>query len=354
MTNIYYTDGSCKGNPGPGGWGVYVNHSNEEFYGYDGDTTNNRMELTGAIKAVSLMQKGEVATIFCDSNYVIEGITKWIHGWKKNGWKTAKSTVKNQDLWQMLDKLVVDKKITWKWVKGHEDDAGNIKADALANLGASGKTKDIPIPISLPQPVIATKEEKVLSLIEVAKGDVLLNATTNKYYYVVKNDLTYISDSNNNESGEKVCQLLEITLKDKKKLNDEGLIEHISPLSYVQKNYQKATLTDELRKILISLLTHYNENHESLEVHLTNTCRHRIEFEETEDDDGSYGAHCVICDEYFGHYCPGSPDHTCHYQTHDNKITLITGEEIEAPEDHDSRYESWDMCIYCGGPEERK
>ncbi len=133
-----YTDGACSGNPGPGGWGallLYGEHE-RELCGGEADTTNNRMELMAAIQALeSLKQACEVA-LYTDSNYVKGGITQWIHGWKKNGWKTAnKKPVKNAELWQRLEEATKRHTVEWHWVKGHAGDVNNERADALARAG---------------------------------------------------------------------------------------------------------------------------------------------------------------------------------------------------------------------------
>ncbi|MBN67115.1 MAG: ribonuclease HI [Rickettsiales bacterium] len=133
-----YTDGACSGNPGPGGWGallLYGEHE-RELCGGETDTTNNRMELMAAIQALeSLKQACEVA-LYTDSNYVKGGITQWIHGWKKNGWKTAnKKPVKNAELWQRLEEATKRHTVEWHWVKGHAGDVNNERADALARAG---------------------------------------------------------------------------------------------------------------------------------------------------------------------------------------------------------------------------
>jgi len=135
---ILYTDGSCSGNPGPGGWGVLVLKDGEEseIKGGEANTTNNRMELTAAIEALSLLGPADTAELHTDSKYVRDGITQWIANWKRNGWRTAaKKPVKNRDLWQRLDELVRHRKVTWHWVKGHNGDYGNERADQLANEG---------------------------------------------------------------------------------------------------------------------------------------------------------------------------------------------------------------------------
>ena len=135
---IIYTDGACRGNPGPGGWGVVLRfkESSKELYGSEANTTNNRMELTAAIKALEALKKPCSIQMYSDSKYVLQGITEWICNWKKRQWKTAsKEPVKNEDLWRRLDNLSNQHQIEWKWVKGHSGDPGNDRADALANMG---------------------------------------------------------------------------------------------------------------------------------------------------------------------------------------------------------------------------
>ncbi len=135
-----YTDGACKGNPGPGGWGVLLKHGSteKELFGGEPSTTNNRMELMAVIQALTALKKPCDVTLFLDSQYVLKGITEWIPGWKAKGWRTAsKQPVKNVELWQRLDALVstAGHRIEWRWVKGHSGDPGNERADALANKG---------------------------------------------------------------------------------------------------------------------------------------------------------------------------------------------------------------------------
>jgi ribonuclease HI len=137
---VIYTDGACKGNPGPGGWGALLSSGGveKEIYGGELGTTNNRMELSAVIEALAVLKRPCHVTLFLDSEYVRKGITEWIHGWKARGWKTAaKAPVKNIDLWQRLDAMVGSSghKIDWRWVKGHAGDPGNERADGLANKG---------------------------------------------------------------------------------------------------------------------------------------------------------------------------------------------------------------------------
>ena len=133
-----YTDGACKGNPGPGGWGAWLSSGghDKELFGGEMQTTNNRMELTAVIEALASLKRSCEVTLYTDSEYVRKGITEWIHGWKLRGWKTAdKKPVKNVDLWQRLDALRALHQVHWRWVKGHAGDPGNERADALANRG---------------------------------------------------------------------------------------------------------------------------------------------------------------------------------------------------------------------------
>ena len=132
-----YTDGACRGNPGPGGWGVILSYQNEEktLNGFEPDTTNNRMELTAAIEGLRALKRACDVDLKTDSKYVMQGINDWMSNWKSNGWKTAaKKPVKNADLWKSLDEQVKKHRIKWHWVKGHAGIEGNEMADQQANL----------------------------------------------------------------------------------------------------------------------------------------------------------------------------------------------------------------------------
>ena len=137
-TVIIYTDGACRGNPGPGGWGVLIEYGelSKQLYGGDASTTNNKMELTAAIMALREIKEPCEVILYTDSKYVINGIEEWIHNWKKRGWiGSNKKSVKNIELWKELDKLRHEHTIKWNWVKGHSGDPGNETADMLANRG---------------------------------------------------------------------------------------------------------------------------------------------------------------------------------------------------------------------------
>ncbi|MDH5452511.1 MAG: ribonuclease HI [Paracoccaceae bacterium] len=138
-----YTDGACSGNPGPGGWGVLMQARDGDrivkervLSGGEADTTNNRMELLAAISALEALKRGAAITIITDSAYVKNGVSQWIHGWKRNGWRTAdRKPVKNVDLWQRLDEAQSQHEVIWKWIKGHAGHAENERADELARAG---------------------------------------------------------------------------------------------------------------------------------------------------------------------------------------------------------------------------
>ena len=135
---VIHTDGACKGNPGPGGWGALLEYNGrrKEIYGGEAQTTNNRMELVAVIRALEALRRESDVDLYTDSQYVKNGIESWIHVWKRNGWKTSdRKAVKNADLWRELDELATRHRIRWHWVRGHDENPGNERADQLANLG---------------------------------------------------------------------------------------------------------------------------------------------------------------------------------------------------------------------------
>jgi len=133
-----FTDGACSGNPGPGGWGAIlrINGKEKELFGGELETTNNRMEMMAVIEALAALKRPVATVVYTDSQYVQKGISEWIHGWKRRGWKTAdKKPVKNEDLWRRLDTLAAGHRVSWQWVKGHAGHPENERADALARRG---------------------------------------------------------------------------------------------------------------------------------------------------------------------------------------------------------------------------
>lgn len=149
---VIYTDGACKGNPGPGGWGAWLKSgtTEKELYGGEQLTTNNRMELMAVIQALKALKRPCAVTLNVDSQYVLKGMTEWLAGWKAKGWRTAsKQPVKNVELWQALDELVnrSGHTIEWRWVRGHNGDAGNEHADELANRGVEVALGRLPSPM---------------------------------------------------------------------------------------------------------------------------------------------------------------------------------------------------------------
>jgi ribonuclease HI len=145
LSTVIYTDGACRGNPGPGGWAALLIHNQheKEISGAERLTTNNRMELLAVIRALEALKKpGTSARVYTDSQYVIKGIEEWMPAWKERGWRTAdKKPVKNQDLWEQLDALAARHDIEWHWVRGHSGVAGNERVDALANRAIDEMTK---------------------------------------------------------------------------------------------------------------------------------------------------------------------------------------------------------------------
>jgi len=142
---VIYTDGACKGNPGRGGWGAFLQSKShtKEIFGGELATTNNRMEMTAVVEALKVLKQPCTVDFYLDSQYVRKGLTEWMKNWKARGWRTASGgPVKNQDLWQELDKLLCESEhsISWHWVKGHAGDPGNERADKLANMGVESLT----------------------------------------------------------------------------------------------------------------------------------------------------------------------------------------------------------------------
>ena len=161
---VIYTDGACSGNPGPGGWGAVLRwkDTERELYGGDPLTTNNRMELMAAIQALEALQRPAKVDLYTDSKYLLDGITKWIKGWQRNGWlTTAKKPVKNDDLWRRLSEAMSRHEVTWLWVKGHAGDPGNERADALARRGIEEAATVVRSGQALTAPTLALRPRSV-------------------------------------------------------------------------------------------------------------------------------------------------------------------------------------------------
>ncbi|MBC7750929.1 MAG: DNA polymerase III subunit epsilon [Candidatus Saccharibacteria bacterium] len=173
QSNTLYVDGACRGNPGKGGWGVYVEYADNqtaEFCGGELETTNNRMELMAAIEGLVRTDTQTPVTVWTDSSYVQKGISEWIHGWKKKNWrKSDGGAVKNADLWQKLDQLSQHRKIDWRWIKGHAGHAGNEKADQLANQGLETQGASLAFPKNKAQTLAAEILPQTPSIIKIAK-----------------------------------------------------------------------------------------------------------------------------------------------------------------------------------------
>ena len=173
-----YTDGACLGNPGPGGWGVrilYPDGAVRELGGHAASTTNNRMELQGALAALQAVEPGTAAVVYSDSQYVINGLTKWLPGWKRKGWMTATRTpVKNRDLWMQLD-AENPERVTWRHVRGHSGDPGNDRADAIARNFAIGKPADLVDSRSAPNTAPAAANPRTVQYVSLVDGALILD-----------------------------------------------------------------------------------------------------------------------------------------------------------------------------------
>lgn len=328
-----YCDGSCSGNPGPGGWGVYVKEDigTFEMCGHGSHTTNNKMELTAAIEAIKTIINNESVIVYTDSQYVIKGITEWIAGWKKKGWKTTTGPVKNIELWKELDSLVQGKNINWKWVKGHNGDPGNEKADSLAIRGTSGETSlSYQEQKKLLQKNVKEADTKVSLVFEI--GDIVIHKGGTKY--IILNDMAYLEvDGSPAYSYASIEGKPEVWQR-KKFLMEDG-------------RFQKYTPTPEEHKIALAVLKEYINKLTSVRYKLIKCCPHNIV-------DKHESAVCTICEEDFGWFCPDSPDSICHYYSTNKQVKLKNGQIYQLPDDHDSRYETSDDCLFCHAPQERK
>lgn len=341
---LIYTDGSCHGNPGPGGWGVYIEKGNVgkdiELYGKSSYTTNNQMELRAAIVATQLIINNEEVTIYTDSQYVIKGITEWIIGWKKNGWKTSqKKPVKNVELWVELDKGMTGKKINWVWVKGHDNNPGNSKADELANKGSNGQSnehllEDLIIELNAAYSKSPKLESsiKLVQNVPLSLNDIIVNKKTKENFVVYDSQMI---QWNNKDSSYNIMSLAngqKFSIAESILNDDFAKIDNYTGQAY-------AALLAVLKKYkneVIKLYTEFEKN-----------CPHQI----IKKFDSSY---CEICAKNFGWYCNVSEDHVCHYYSKNGLIELINGKNIPVDDNHNAEYETEDECLFCHHPEERK
>jgi len=322
-----YCDGSCLGNPGPGGWGVWLKSKEltTEVYGHQAQTTNNQMELQAAIVAAQFVNASETVTIHTDSQHVIKGITEWISGWKKNNWKTSSKTpVKNQELWQALDAAVAGKKILWSWVRGHNGNEGNEIVDRLAKMGANGKSNAHMLPELIHKTQLVEKPVKpspvsLYSLVRNKRGDIFTIVDDKAVIYPDKEAFLLVSATRSKMTIEK------------------SLLYSDFVVVKSEKSYS----------ICLAAQKYIHENEAQKYKALREKCRHEI----VQMHDS---AECSICKKSFGWYCPDSPDSVCHYYSEAGRVELIDSTHIPVPAEHDANHESDDWCIFCGAPEERK
>jgi ribonuclease HI len=332
-----YCDGSCFGNPGPGGWGVLVKEGSitAEVHGHQPKTTNNQMELMAAITAAKFVSSGEEVTIYTDSKYVIQGITEWLKGWKKNSWVTAKKEpVKNSDLWKELDNLTQGKKINWTWVKAHNGNEGNERVDTLAKMGTNGKS-NIHILDELIAKFIQIEIKTEIKAIEKE----IKNVSFSLYSIVAKGSERYlvIDDEAVIYPAIKAYLLTEISKTGK----SQSIAKETAHQEF------KVLNDKDTYQIGLAILNKIQSEHQGNYQKYRHLCQHHI----VKKYDSVI---CDKCDEGFGWYCPDSPDHTCYYYSDEGNVTLIDGTLVPIPETHNSSYESDDYCIFCGSPDERK
>lgn len=303
MKNIY-CDGSSIGNPGLGGWAVYLVNDQSKFYGFGGDyCTNNQMEITAAINAVKLININEEANIYCDSQYVIRGITEWITSWKNNNWKTSKKeNVLNKDLWLELDSLCKGKKVNWIWVKGHSNSIENNIVDQLAKEAALNKVSSSDINTL----TLNNNDIKINQIIHFDNQDWLVFDCIDDVYLIF------------NGTTKSIYNNVLFTIK-----------ENLNTKLSLIKNLQ--SYDNSLAKKLLDL----------------NVCKNHTIVRKNDT------AYCSICNEYFNWFCEESPDNTCHYYSKNNQITLIN-KTTYTLKDYNNDYETDDCCIFCGQPNERK
>jgi len=271
QSNTIYVDGACRGNPGKGGWGVYVEYADSqtaEFCGGEPETTNNRMELMAAIEGLARTDAQIPVTVWTDSNYVQKGISEWIHGWKKKNWrKSDGGAVKNADLWQKLDLLSQHRKIDWRWIKGHAGHAGNEKADQLANLGLETQGASLAFSTNKAQTIASDISSKTPSITKVAKTapstslmDLMLPPEESDHEELLDEPEWFMAEDQAEFESNEINETLEPepNLFDEEKIEDEVKAEDLAPQGIVRTHNTKrldAFTTSGKRQLILDTET---------------------------------------------------------------------------------------------------
>ncbi len=271
QSNTLYVDGACRGNPGKGGWGVYVEYADSqtaEFCGGEPETTNNRMELMAAIEGLARTDAQIPVTVWTDSSYVQKGISEWIHGWKKKNWrKSDGGAVKNADLWQKLDQLSQHRKIDWRWIKGHAGHAGNEKADQLANQGLETQGASLAFSTNKSQTIASEITPKIPSITKVAKTapstslmDLLLPPEESDQDELLDEPEWFAAEDQAEFEANEINETLEpeAQLFDEEKIEDEVKAEDSAPQGIVRTHNTKrldAFTTSGKRQLILDTET---------------------------------------------------------------------------------------------------
>jgi len=322
---LFYTDGSKQQHQHVGGWALLeVLDGKIILEKWDADysigVTSNQMELKAAVEALKLINIGESVTIYSDSQYVVKGITEWITGWKKNNWLTHKGTpVLHKELWlQMLD-LIIDKNIDWVWVRSHDRDQYNNRADSIAKLAYLN-------PEELKQETLTIDENAIKPEI----GSIVYFEDPSKRYIVMLNDFYIGKDSGF------LAKLLANNLG-----NETEFFQYGVNLTIIKDKSDK-----ESRMVFKTIEQFKNKVSKGYDK-LKKSCKHNIQ-------NNNDAAWCSICNKDFGWHCVKSKDKCCHYFSENGKVKLVNGELIDVPKNHDKYSENYDECIFCHEPEERK
>lgn len=323
----FYTDGSFKANgKDAGGWAFLEtfngNILQEKFApDFSLDNSSNKMELIATIEALKVIYPGESAQILCDSQYVVKGGSEYISDWIKNDWMTQKNTpILYKELWMEYLELIKDKTITLIWVRSHSHDEFNHRVDELARKC-----------YVKPEEIKETMKEKKQINMKPSIGSVIYFDDSSKKYAVILNDVRV-----GNTLGF-LARLL---------ANSYG-----HELDFFSYNSDKFTViqkkTEKEQRLTLQTIEQFKNNVEHEFFQLKDTCKHHII---NNGDD----AICKICEDSFGWWCPESKDHCCHYFSENGIIRLNDGTYVKVPKDHDEQYETYDDCIFCHAPEERK